>query len=183
MEITYNNIDFDEALVKNFNRGEKESVIIVNLCNDYGFHYKDSEKIYSQYPNAKQEYKRWSDGEISQPLSLGGLQPCPASSKAGVNDNVWVANIIGMTKLKTSQDSFRPDFFGHGLRTLRGAIKGMPGYFNLNPEDIHKSLEGLVSVHLLKIDKNYGVSWDWDVKKNIERELVGYGIPTFVYEA
>lgn len=142
--------------------------IIVHCCNDVGAWGAGFVVALSRrWPGPEEAYRRWFDERGPEAFRdlLGAVQLVP------VEEDIWVANLIGQVGLRKGLDGAIPvryDALARGFARIAGhAIE--------NPD-----LK--VSAHMPRLGCGLaGGSWD-EVEPLVEKHLVEAGVPATVYD-
>ena len=135
--------------------------IIVHVCNDAGGWGRGFVMaISSKWKEPEENYRQWHSSKIN--FDLGGVQ------FVRVEDNIWVANLVGQSDIKSNKDGIPPiryEAISKGLNKVADKAKEVTG-----------------TVHMPRIGCGLaGGSWD-KMEKIILEELVDKGIQVTVYD-
>lgn len=135
--------------------------IIVHVCNDIGGWGRGFVMAISKrWPEPEAQYRAWhASGEG---FELGEVQ------FVQVEDNLWIANLIGQHKIRKDEDGNPPvryDAIRWGLTKVS-----------------QKARELQASVHMPRIGCGLaGGKWE-QIAPSISHELIALGVNTFVYD-
>lgn len=142
--------------------------VIAHVCNDVGaWGAGFVVAISKRWPRPEQEYRRWFEQQGPEAFKglLGAVQLVP------VEDDVWVANIIGQVGLRKGLDGSIPVRY-----------EAIASGFDRIAEYARDHRERKVSAHMPRLGCGLaGGTWD-EVGPLVEKHLIAAGVPATVYD-